>query len=217
MANSTSTIYGQSYLDFAETWQYLQFPGSPGAQQQNLLQRYIESACSYAQGAEGANRPIAPTEFRERHDGWSGEYILLHHSPFLELVVATENQSTGGAIPLLESTPENGVDGIQIDYATSLIMRTFDGIWPKPFFPGSRNIEVTYLAGFNPLPPELWEATMELVAWKWHNSQQASRGAGPQPKGAESFEDTANANPSAPGCPPDIQAIFRSFRKTTIG
>ena len=217
MSNPTKTGYGKSYLDFTEVWQYLQFPGSPGVQQQNMLQRYIDSACSFAQGAQGANRPIAPTEFRERHDGWAGDTIMLHHSPFLSLVACTEWQSSGGSITLVESTPESPGEGIQIDYATSQIVRVFAGYsWPKPFFPGSRNIEVVYIAGFDPVPPELWEATVDLVGWKWRNSQQASRSVGPQPLGATSFE-SAGQNPYAPGCPPDIQAVFQSFALPTIG
>lgn len=218
MTGPVSTKFGGAYVDFAEVWQYLQFPGSPGATQQNMLQRYINSACAFAQGPEGANRPIAPTEFQERHDGWSGEYIMLRYSPFLELVKCTEWQSSGGPIILPESTPENPVEGIQIDYATSRIMRAFQGYsWPRPFFPGSRNIEVTYIAGFNPVPDDIWEATMDLIGWKWRNSQQASRTAAPVPAGMSSYNETANADPYSPGCPPSIQAVFQSYRLPTFG
>lgn len=215
MSNPASTTYQASYLDFAEVWQYLQFPGSPAAQQQNMLQRYIDAACAYAQGPEGANRPIAPTEFLERHDGWSGEYILLHHSPFIKLVACTEWQSSGGPIPLVESTPANPVEGIQIDYATSKIMRTFAGYsWPRPFFPGSRNIEVTYIAGFNPLPPDIWRATMNLIKWWWNNEQQAMRSEAPTPAGAEYNKPTGDPMPEVP---PAIASVFGAMRPVTIG
>ena len=216
MPNPVGTYFGASYLDPPEVWEYLQFSGAPAGIEENMLQRYINSACAFAQGAEGANRPIAPTEFTERHDGWSGEYIMLHNCPFLQLVACTEWQSSGGPISLLESTPANPIEGIQIDYATGRIMRTFAGYsWPRPFFPGSRNIEVTYVAGFNPVPPDIWEATVELVGYRWRNTQQASRTAAPQPAG--SFSETADSQPYAPGCPPEIQAVFQSLRRVTIG
>lgn len=215
VTTGNSTQYGGVFIDFDEVWQSLQFSQAPSGDVENTLHRLIRSSCAYAQGPQGTNRPIVPTEFRERHDGWSGEYILLHQSPFLKLVSCTENQSTGGPINLPESTPENGLEGILIDYATSEIMRTFDGQWPRPFFPGARNIEVVYVAGFDPVPDDLWQAAVDLVAWKWRNTQQAS--LAPMPASMNASFETVAANPYRPGCPPDIQDVFDSYRVPTIG
>jgi hypothetical protein len=212
MSNPTGTHQWPTYIDFAEAWQYLQFPQAPTGTQVNILQRYIDSACTQAQN--GSGRPLGPGRFTERHDGWSGEYIQLRYSPFLELLLCREWQSSGGFVTLPESTPESPTEGIQIDYGTSRIMRTFSGYsWPRPFFPGSRNIEVTYLAGFDPVPPDIWEATMELIAWKWRNTQQASRSA---PKPAGEFDGVA-ADGLWPGMPNRIAEIFTSYRLPAIG
>lgn len=165
-----SRQYG-TFLTLTEMRQWLRWPNPTSASGNDpLLQRIVDMACTKIQGL--VNRPVGAQTFYERHDGWSGEYIILKESPFLELVACTEWQSAGGPITLVESTPENPVDGIQINYATGLVMRTFAGYsWPRPFFPGSRNIEFTYKAGFNPVPPDLWMGTVELVKYWWENTQ----------------------------------------------
>jgi hypothetical protein len=210
-ANPTSTQWA-SYIDAEEAEEYLQLEATLTSTQQTKLQRYIDSACTTAQSRAG--RPFGPTQFQERHDGWSGEYIQLRYSPFLQLVLCREWQSSGGFVTLPESTPEDPIEGIQIDYATAQIMRTFAGYsWPRPFFPGSRNIEVTYVAGFNPLPPDIWEATQELIAWKWRNTQQASRTWGPQ---GEEFEQPGHDG-LYPGLPDRIATVFDQYWLPTVG
>jgi hypothetical protein len=210
---TTSTHQWATFLDFKEVCEYLQITTEPTGAQANMLQRYIDSACTTAQNR--SNRPLGPNQFSERHDGWSGEYIQLHYSPFLELVLCREWQSSKGFVTLPESTPENPIEGIQIDYGTSRIMRTFAGYsWPRPFFPGSRNVEVAYRAGYNPVPPDIWEATMELVAWKWRNTQQGSRSV-PMPAGNEFDGDSSDG--LWPGLPNRIAMVYDSYSIPSIG
>lgn len=210
-ANIAGTDQWPVYLDFEEVWEYLQIDNAPPDPVKTKLQRYINSACTIAQ--EGANRPFGPVTFRERHDGWSGEYIQLHYSPFLKLVLCREWQSSGGFVTLPESTPDNPVEGIQIDYGTSRVMRTFTGYsWPRPFFPGSRNVEFTYVAGFNPVPHDVWEATADLVGYKWRNSQEAPRWFGQN----EEYGGPAT-NMLYPGVPNRIAEVFERYRLPTIG
>ena len=159
-------------LDEARTW--LQFPANASTANDGVLEDIIAMACEFVQNY--INHPIAPTRFTERHDGWSGEYIMLNQYPIVEMVSVQEFQSAGGVLNLSESTPENPVDGYQVNYLTGRIMRVFLGYsWPRPWFPGSRNIEVTYYAGYNPLPPAIRIATRELIKHWWVNTQQASR------------------------------------------
>lgn len=213
MSNPTGTRQWATYIDISEALQYLQINTALNTQQQSMLQRYVDSACTQAQNRGG--RPFGPSEFKERHDGWSGEYIQLRYSPFLKLIQCREWQSSGGFVELPESTPENPVEGIQVDYATSMIMRTFSGYsWPRPFFPGHRNVEVTYLAGFDPVPPDIWEATMELIAWKWRNTQQASRS--PRPGGSSEF-DEESSDGLWPGMPNRCAEVFSSYWLPAIG
>ena len=163
-----------TYVELDDVKAWLQFPANAGTAYDVNLQLVVDMACNWIQ--DEINRPVAPTTFTERHDGWSGDTIMLHYSPVLEIVEATEYQSTGGPNPLPVSTPNNPVDGIQLNNLTGRIMRTFAGYsWPRPFFPGSRNIEVTYVAGYNPVPPSIRMATYELIKYWWANTQQASR------------------------------------------
>lgn len=212
--NATASFTWPTYLDPTETWEWLQFAGAATGSAQTLLQRVIDAACTRAQMM--ANRPFAPMLIKERHDGWSGEYIELHYTPFLELVLCQEWQGSGGFLTLPESTPENNnFDGVQVDYATGRLMRTFAGYsWPRPFFPGSRNISVQYKAGFNPVPPDVWTATVDLVAYWWRNMQQASRSAAFARPG-----EGSSANPVDqlwPGVPNRIADVFTNYRLPAI-
>ena len=212
--NPAGSVQWTTYLDMPEVLAWLQFTAAPepGSAQSGLLQRLVDAACYIAQDI--ANRPLCPTTFYERHDGWSGEYIQLNYSPVVQLVQCQEWQSTGGFIQLPESTPQNPVEGVQLDYRTGQIMRVFAGYsWPRPFYPGSRNIEVTYVAGYDPVPHNVWMATVNLVAYWWRNWYQASR----------TFTKTpANSNNQAnvdlwPGVPNEIAQVFEAYYLHTVG
>ncbi len=219
MTNLSSTLTYGTYLDLAETVAWMQFAGGvselPTAQE-GLLQRVIDSACTQAQQIAG--RPLGASTCYERHDGWSGEDIMLTYSPVLSLTKCVEWQSSGGPITLPESTPANAIEGVQIDYSIGLLRRVFAGYsWPRPFFPGSRNIEITYVAGFNPVPADVWEKTVQLVAYIWRNSQQASRSGGPAPRGMDDFGGIEPTTGLWPGVPNHIAAVFESYRLPYVG
>lgn len=207
---ATTTTVSQQwavYIDFDEAWQYIDMDTAPTESQALKLQRMINAACATAQ--RGANRPFAPGYFQERADGWSGDTIQLNYSPFLQLVKCTEWQSSGGPINLVESTPANPTEGVSIDYGTSKIVRVFAGYsWPRPFFPGQRNIEITYRAGFNPVPDDVWDATCDLIAYKWRMSQEAPKW---YPSSGDEYGG-AQSNPLYPGVPNRIAEVFESYR-----
>lgn len=218
MAAPAGALQYGSYLTLAEVKDYMQWSTPTAASERDvILQRYVDMACTRVQRYIG--RPASSQEFKERHDGWSGEYIMLKESPFLELVSCSEWQSSGGSISLPESTPENPVDGIQIDYATGRIMRTFAGYsWPRPFFPGSRNIEVVYRAGYNPTPPDLWLATCELVVHWWRNTQQAAaKGFGGAIGGNRGYDPEQEQAGLWQGLPYRISTILDDYRKISVG
>ena len=94
--------------------------------------------------------------------------------------------------------------------------RTFAGYsWPRPYFPGRRNIEVTYVAGYNPIPPDIWIATVELVAHWWRNTQQASRTFTPN----QEYDPTNDAGQSGlwQGMPYRVENLIAPYRKVSIG
>lgn len=203
----------ETYLDLDDVKSWLQFPENAGDSYDKNLQRVVDMACEWVQNE--INRPVAATTITERHDGWSGEYIMLDYSPVLEIVSATEWQSSGGLIELPISTPENPVDGIQVNPLTGRIMRTFQGYsWPRPFFPGSRNIEITYTAGYNPIPPSIWMATVELVKHWWANTQQASRNV---IRTGDYDPVEPDSDPLFAGVPYRVTALLAPYRLLVIG
>src|ERR1039458_4706094 len=153
-----------SFFTPADLMGWMQIPAGSITSPQVVtnMQRVIDSSCAMVQRYCG--RPLCPTMYAERHDGWSGSDILLRKNPFLDLISCTEYQSAGGVVVLLEATPtsnNNDANVIQIDRAVSMIRRAFGGYsWPRTFFPGSRNISIVYTAGFDPVPPDAWEATV---------------------------------------------------------
>lgn len=68
-----------------------------------------------------------------------------------------------------------GAQMFQCDRVTGLLIRSFQGLIQRPFFPGLRNVEVWWTAGYNPVPPDIRFATLEMIKYWWANTQQASR------------------------------------------
>jgi hypothetical protein len=72
-----------------------------------------------------------------------------------------------------------------VDPLRGYIVRSFQGLVPRPLFPGLRNIEVVWTAGYDPLPPPVRDAALKQIAHEWRKEQQASRSGGPQPAAAD--------------------------------
>lgn len=206
--------YG-TFITLADARGWLQWPNPTTQNKQDpQLQRVVDMACTWVQNFIG--RPASDQLFQERHDGWSGEYIMLHESPIIEIVSCKEYKSSGGTQTLPESTPTNPVTGIQVDYETGRIMRTFAGYsWPRTFFPGSRNIAVEYRAGFNPTPPDIWAATSEMVAHWWRNvfQQSAERTPG---VGINNEYSPAESTGLWAGVPNRIVDLLKPYRRVGI-
>jgi Phage gp6-like head-tail connector protein len=173
-SNAQSNVWS-NYIDINDLKTHLQI------NQVNLsvdaqLQSFVDMACQWVQGYLG--RPIAPTKFDRRFDGytgWNGAYIQLPYYPVLEIASCIEYWGVSGPHVLNESTPTTQVDGFQMDYLHGMMTRIFPGNVQKPWFPGSRNIEIVWVAGYNPLPGDIRLATLEYAAHWWRNTQQAAR------------------------------------------
>ena len=180
--NALSNIYA-NYVDLDEdvkTW--LQINPIVTAND-TRLQLLIDTACQWVQNYLG--RPVGPTTYDRRFNGWTGwngAYIELPYYPILEIVSVTEWWGVSGPHVLTEQTPENqsGQDVYQVDYQRGQLIRAFPGLVQRPWFPGSRNIEVTWTAGYNPVPADIKMATLEYINHWWRNTQQQSgnRGGG---------------------------------------
>jgi len=170
-------IVWQSYVPLSQALQYMQMDQSDlGTSDSDLsanMALFIASCCDWVQ--DTLNKPIAATQFTWRFDGWSswgGAYLMLPFYPVISVDSVVEWHGDSYSQVLQESTPDNQVDGYQISKRTGRLTRIFPGNVQKPWFPGSRNVEVTFTAGYDPVPPRFMLGTLELIAYWWRNKEQ---------------------------------------------
>ncbi|MBV9805208.1 MAG: hypothetical protein JO130_18565 [Solirubrobacterales bacterium] len=174
-SNALSTQWG-SFLDLQNDLKpFLNVPSSDTSRDV-VLQDLIDGISEWVQLEAG--RPLAKTRFEFKFDGnsgWKGSYLMLPYVPVLEVISVTEYWGYSGPHVLTEQTPTSQVDGWQCEYRTGRLTRVFQGLIPKPWFPGSGNVIVEWDAGFNPVPKSVQLATKEAIKWYWDNTQQHSR------------------------------------------
>lgn len=213
--NSSSLIWA-NYVDLEDDvkpWLQIQTLATGGDLRLQLL---IDMTCQWVQNKMG--RAVGPTPFKRRFNGWSGwngAYIELPYAPILEVTSVTEWWGSSGPHVLGEQTPENQVDGWQCDYLRGQLIRVFPGLVQKPWFPGSRNIEVSWVAGYNPVPADIKVATLEMIAHWWRNTQQQA--------GGNRFSSSSEYDPEVvssglwQGTPLRITALLDSYQQIGMG
>lgn len=172
----------QNYIDVdndAKRW--CQIPAN-NTERDADLQDLVDAACWWVQDQLG--QPVAPTTFFRRFNGysnWGGSIIELPYYPVLNnpTPVVVEYWGASGAHPLTLQTPEaqGGADMFTMDWIKGYIIRSYLGLLARPSFPGLKNIEVTWVAGYNHTPPPIRMATREYVRYWWTHTQEASHGA----------------------------------------
>jgi hypothetical protein len=202
---------------------FLQYPREK-TDQDEVLDLLASSASDWINSYLG--RPIAPTKFTERFDGWAGwtgSIILLPYYPVLEVVSVLEYWGLSGPHSLVEQTPANqyGVGytagspsqgTYQLNPRIGEIRRTFPGLVQKPFFPGSRNIEITWVAGFDPIPGQVKFAALELAShWYRSSQEQEEIHYGPGGGGGSGRDDLW------PAVPNRVTMLLESFTQQGIG
>lgn len=151
----------------------------------------------------------------ERHDGWVGDTIMLKFSPVATVTYVHEFFAGFNGV-LSESTPENPIDGYQLEYETGRLIRVFAMGFPRQWYPGSRNIEVSYSVGISPTPPALWQAARELTAHLFQQ-QQATPGGIPKFAGGRDPDDTPSTMPGMYAAMPyKVIDKIRPYRRLTV-
>lgn len=136
---------------------------APSATDNAMLSRMITAATPVIEKIAG---PCTPQAFTEQHDGEDHEVILRRY-PVLRIVSCKEYRYGSDVLDLVESTPANPVDGYQLDKETGTLTRVYTGGYVRSWWPGSRNIVVSYQAGRAAVPSNVKEATLELLAHWW--------------------------------------------------
>jgi hypothetical protein len=129
----------------------------------------------------------------------------------------TEYWGASGPHILTLQTPEaqGGSDMFTLDPLKGYIIRSYLGLLARPSFPGLRNIEVTWTAGRNPVPPPVKLATKEYVKYWWANSQEA---AFPVTVGGQ-YGDASSASASVedwPSVESRIKAMLRPYMQVGV-
>lgn len=147
---------------------------------------------------------------------------ILSVNPGVSFTMDTEAISSGTNTltiskghPLVLQTVESqgNSDMFTLEPLKGWIIRSYLGLLARPTFPGLKNIEVTWVAGRNPIPPTIRLATREHIKFWWNNTQQASLGA---PVG---FGDPGSASPTIqdwPAVEARIKAMLRPYMQVGV-
>ena len=175
-----------TFVDLAaDVKPWLQFSDVPVAGEDAKLKMITDSVCWDLQDYLG--RPLGPSMFARRFSVWSGNTVMLPYYPIIGSPIrVAEFWGVSGEHLLEEQTPEHqgSNEMYTVDPLRGYIVRSFQGLVPRPMFPGLRNIEVVWTAGFDPLPPPIRDAALKQIAHEWRKEQQASR-SGPQMAGEQ--------------------------------
>ena len=211
-----------NFLTLDDAHQYLQIP-SGDTSRDSTLQFTIDAACYWVQ--DYLARPVAPTLFFRRFDGWSGysgAYLEVPYYPILQypaLPVIVEWWGSNGPQNIVLQTPENQAGGAQcyqLDALRGRLTRTFAGLVARPWFPGLQNVEVEWWAGYNPIPATIRWATCELIAYWWRNTQQASR-TGPRGSNQDYGGSIDPSSSLWPGVPNRVSEMLQPYLQQGIG
>lgn len=216
--SNPATIVWSNYLDMThDVLPYLQIPaGQLSTLRLNALQLTVDYVCQISQQLKGT--PIASTQFFGRFDGWSGwngAYIMLPYYPILSVQQVAEWWGGSGPNYLSEQTPENQTWGFNLDARTGMLTRVFPGLVQMPWFPSARGIEVTWTAGYNPVPSMFKLPALEIIAEWWRETQQAGAGAGASVR--PPVDILTDAGDTYPGLPIRCKAMFGATQQVGIG
>lgn len=206
----------QPYLSWDEDVKpWLQFSTLTGADATNdeKLRMVTQMACEWVQRFLG--RAIAPTKFFRRFDT-SSTRLVLPYSPILEIESVVETWGLNGDHVLVYQTPESqggaGDQMYQVDWVHGVLIRTYQGLIGRPWFPGTNNIAVSWTAGYNPVPMDIRIATLELANYWWRNTQESQRTF----KQMAEYDAPSN-NGLWPGIPNRIISLLEAYVQIGIG
>lgn len=207
----------QTYVDLNnDAKPFLQWTAGASPQDQ-LLQNTIDAACWWVQDFYG--KPIAPTQFFHRFNGYTGfggtmidlpYYPVLADPPYS--ISVTEYWGVSGPRVLTQQTPENQNSEYMftLDNRYGILYRSYSGLLQQPFFPGLKNVEVTWWAGYTPIPPHWRLGTLRLIKHWWDHDMQAQLG------GFRPGEAGSIPHEFFPLVTDDIQMMFASASQVGI-
>lgn len=159
------------------------------------LQRFIDAAETAIGHRVG---PLTPVEVTETLDG--GRDCLILRNP--RAVSLTSVTSADGTTTTLTD--------FDLDTSTGIVYWRYGTA--GSFTYGRRNVTVTYLAGWDPLPADLAHAVKELVRHLWETQRGASTGARP----GFADDDTATVAGAFSSWPVRVQELLEPYTVPSV-
>lgn len=198
----------EQYADFillTDAKQFLQIESNDTSRDW-ALQHAVSAACTGV--SRFLNRPIGKTLYEPPYgvfNGGSGNtssYIWLPKFPVLEVVSVIEYQGST-PVTLAEIDPNAADanyktgDGYRVNYREGYIERILGGVWQRPWYPSEMGVLVSWWAGMNPVPADLWFDTMAWAAQLFRSTQQREAG-NPFSRSGDNGADNSGAWPGMP-------------------
>lgn len=185
---SLSTPGGARLVSLSDIKQKMRIPPADRSHDARLLQ-LLDGLTPVVEGITG---PILQRLVTETYDGGT-YFISLRRRPVLEVSEVTEYR---GPIPYrLTQVPSPDLGSIysyMFETPGRVVRRTAGG-GITTFPPGPDAVTISYKAGYTQVPPNVREATLELVRVNYQMSEQASR-----PAFGGGSADIADGMPSGP-------------------
>jgi len=157
-----------------------------------LLDRLISAASAFIQGPEGIGYEVASQAYAEVRDGHGGSRLAFGRPP---LTAVASVKVDGVEIP-----PAAAVLGAGYRFSAGLIW--LNGYL---FTRGAGNVEVACTRGWAATPPQLEQACIELVAWRYSERERI----GQESKSIQG----ANVTFSTKDIPADVQRVLQAWKK----
>lgn len=194
------TVQYGNFIEFEDAKEFLQIP-DVDTSRDAVLQRCINAVCSHC--ARHINGPIGRTLYEPPtwgvfNGGWgnTNSYIYLPKQPVLQVVQVIEYQGSASVV-LNELNPSSGGDGYRVNYVDGYVERITGGIYQRPWYPGEMSVWITWWAGFEPVPPEIWFEAMQWVKRKFDSTQIGLAGKGSAFDSGGASEDHSSAMPGS--------------------
>jgi len=170
----------QQLVSLPDVKDYLNIQAQSRERDAKLL-RYIASVTPMIEAITG---PILPKIYDEWHDGGSNIIELLRKpatgfgtSPVLTLIAASEYRGPiEYPLALIASPVFGSIYSLFLNSDMGTVTRRSAGGSTIAFFPGREQVHIIYQAGQSETPPNVYEATLELLRINYQTTQQVGTG-----------------------------------------
>ncbi len=164
--------------------------GSQTSDDDALLTRLISAASAWIENY--LNRTLGLTTYQRNFDGAGGYRMMLPEYPVTQVISVSVD-----GVGIMPAADQRNL-GYVFD-SNSVSLRGY------LFMRGVGNVQVSWIAGYNPIPDDIEQAAIHLVAARYREKDRI----GETSKVIQGMQ----VNFSIRDMPPDVASIFRSYRK----